>query len=164
MKGALPFIFALLLCACEPGTQPEPIMLEPNSDLLGVWEYQFDESGDGTHTDQFLLVFHQDSTVDYKRCSNRTGEDAERHSYRTMSGARILEVKPHAIRIGIKLFITFDTELKFERFPYSENGDAFIVVDDIRLRRLKPGESSNHASWKCSDDDNRQESKRSLRA
>jgi hypothetical protein len=161
MKGALPFIFALLLCACETATQP--IMLEPNSDLLGVWEYQFDESGEGTHTDQFLLVFHQDSTVDYKRCKNHTGGNSERHSHRTMSGARILEVKPHAIRIGIKLFLTFDTELKFERFPYSENGDAFIVVDGIRLRRLKPGETSNHESWKCSDDEDRQESKRSLR-
>ncbi len=148
MKGALAFAFALLLCACNNNDQP--IMLEPGSDLLGVWEYQFDEFGNGVNTDQFLLVFHQDSTVDYKRCKNSIGG----YSYTKLPGLDILEVDPKRILLGSTLFfIPIRKQLDFKKFPYTENGDTFMVVNETRLRRLKPGEISNHQSWKCADDD-----------
>lgn len=141
-------VVALLLCGCEAGV--EPIRLDPDSDMFGAWEYQFDEFGNGVTTDQFLLIFHQDSTVDYKRCKNHVGG----YSYTKMPNASILEVNPHRIRIGVDLFlITLDKELDFEKFPYEENGDTFMKVDGARLRRLRPGQSSDHESWKCSSDD-----------
>jgi hypothetical protein len=147
------FFLSLLLALFACDKTPAPITLAQDSALFGTWEYQFDEFQNGVTTDQFLLVIHMDSTIDYKRCKNRVNG----HSYAILPASTILKFEQNKLLIGPQWFFSiFDEELVIEKFPFAEKNDTFMVVNQAKLRKLKPGEISNHESWKCSDDDDKE--------
>ncbi len=123
------------------------------ADYFGSWEHVGSEYGNHIESDNMLLVFHQNSTVSYKRCINHmTG-----YSYTTLPDAEIssLTDKDLVIRGGVWI-IHITRELPINRPPHVEAGESYLEVDGLKLRKLKPGEASTQDSWKCDSDKDKQ--------
>lgn len=141
-------IFILLsLVSFVACSQEQPIQIpEDKSEFFGVWVYKNNEYGNDVRIDNMLLVFHSNSTVSYKRCIKRMNG----HKNTIVPEAKLIKLtdKEIVIRANIilmKIKLNFD----IEKPPYHDNDNWHMKVDGALLRKLKPGESSNHESWDC---------------
>ena len=147
IKKLFAILPVLFLLSCS---QEEPILIpKEKSDLFGVWVYKYNEYGNNVKIDNMLLAFHSDSTVSYKRCIQRMSG----HKTTSVPEARIIKLTDKELVIKVNLFI-FRMRLNFniEQLPYKEKDDWYMKVDGVLLRKLRPGEKSDHDSWACGDD------------
>jgi hypothetical protein len=147
MRTTLALIPAFLLVACSDNTPPIKLT-DAQSAFFGTWEHAASEYGNNVVSDNMLLIFHPDSTVSYKRCINRMNG----HNYTSLPDAKITTLTDNrlAIRGGFWI-INFTRDFPIKP-PYVEGDDTFLDADGLKLRKLKPGESSTHESWKCDGD------------
>jgi hypothetical protein len=147
MRTTLALIPAFLLVACSDNTPPIQLT-DAQSAFFGTWEHAASEYGNNVVSDNMLLIFHPDSTVSYKRCINRMNG----HNYTSLPDAKITTLTDNrlAIRGGFWI-INFTRDFPIKP-PYVEGDDTFLDADGLKLRKLKPGESSTHESWKCDGD------------
>jgi hypothetical protein len=146
MRTALALIPVFLLVACSDNTPPVTLTGAQTA-YFGTWEHAGSEYGNNVVSDNMLLIFHPDSTVSYKRCINRMNG----HSYTSLPDAKITMLTDNRLVIhGGFWIINFTRDLPISA-PYVEGDDTYFNADGLKLRRLKPGESSTHESWKCDD-------------
>jgi hypothetical protein len=139
-------LFALLFVACS---KEEPIQIpEEKSEFFGVWIYKDDAYGNNVRKDNMLLAFYQDSTVSYKRCIKRMNG----HKNTVVPDARIIKLTDKELVINVKFLLSINLDFDIQTLPYQENNDWFMKVDGVLLRKLKPGEKSDHDLWECGDE------------
>ena len=144
MRKVIYILIFLLLSSCS---SDEPIKIpDDKSYYFGVWEYKSEEYGKNVKTDKMLLAFHRDSTVSYKRCIKTLGG----HNNSTVSEATIVKLTDKELVINANLIIIgWNLEFAIEKPPYQEEGEWMMKVDGALLRKLKPGEKSDHETWDC---------------
>ena len=146
--AALLLIPSFLIAACSE--KPPPVVLTgAQTDYFGTWEHASSEYGNNVVSDNMLLVFHQDSSVSYKRCINRMNG----HNYTSLPEAEIRSLTDKQLVIsGGMWIIRFTRELPINKPPHVEGEESYVEVDGLKLRKLKAGESSTHETWKCDSD------------
>lgn len=150
MRALKRFLILLPLFSIIACSQEQPILIpEDKAELFGVWIYKNDEYGNNVKIDNMLLAFHKDSSVSYKRCIKRMNG----HKNTSVPEAKIIKLTDQELVIKVS-FVFFRIRLNFDidQLPYKENDDWYMKVDGALLRRLRPGEKSDHETWDCGKD------------
>lgn len=139
----------LLILTCMACSRKEPIQIpKEKEEFFGVWVYKNNEYGSDVKKDNMLLAFYKDSTVSYKRCIKRMNG----HKNTIVPDAKIVKLTDKELVINVNFFLSINLDFKIETLPYQDNNDWFMKVDGALLRKLKPGEKSDHDSWDCGDE------------
>jgi len=143
-------LFVLLLVVSAMAcSQEKPIQIpKEKSDLFGVWIYKSDEYGNNVKIDNMLLAFYKDSTVSYKRCTKSINS----HKNTVVPEAKLIKLTDKELVIKVSFVLSFNLDFEIEALPYQENNLWFMKVDGVLLRKLRPGEKSDHDSWDCGDE------------
>ena len=152
IKKVIILLSALTVLAC---TQESPITIpKEKSDFYGVWIYKSNEYGNDVKIDNMLLAFHADSTVSYKRCIKRMNS----HKNTSVPEAKLIKLTDKELVIKANLILMrMNLDFAIEKLPYLENNNWYMKVDGALLRKLKPGEKSDHHLWDCGDDTKQEE-------
>lgn len=143
----------LLLVSCG---KSDPIVLPADhQDLYGVWE-RTEITDNGLGVNNMLLAFHNDNTVTYARCFKKVNKSYSE----SLPGLNLIRFEGQEIdiQIGWGIF-TWTKHLTINKFPYQENGQSYIDVGGVKLRKLAQDERSDYANWPCNRDDNKSERK-----
>jgi predicted small lipoprotein YifL len=148
--GITQLIIFILICFVLAGCgKGDPIELPvAHHDMYGVWE-KTETKDNGLSIHNMLLVFHSDSTVTYVRCMKKIG----RRSSQSLPGLNLIRFAGNEFDIQIAWGVFSWTEhFTVARFPYQENGQTYLDVNGVKLRKLLPNETSDYANWPCNDD------------
>jgi hypothetical protein len=142
-------VVVILSCLFGCGKSDPAITIPADkADYFGVWEYKYNEFGNNIKSDNMLLVFYKDSSVSYKRCINRLNG----HKSTTVPEAVITKLTDTELVISANIIITsLDISFVIEQPPYLDEGVWKMKVDGALLKKLSPGEQSDHETWKCGE-------------
>jgi hypothetical protein len=153
MKQRLCFVVMLVLglSACD---KSQPVALPADKqNLLGTWLAIQSKLDNDLLSDHTMFVFHKNNHVSYLRCINRKNG----HLYYNFPDSRLVSISDTGFEIATDIYI-MDWNKKFtiNRLPYKNNGNWYLVINKITLRKLKSGERSGHETWKCDNDERNQ--------
>lgn len=147
------FFMAMLVLSLTACGKNDPIPLPVDKQqLVGVWQAKQTEFDNGVSSDNMMLVFHKNSRVSYLRCINRING----HNYYNFPDAKLVNMSDTGFEIARDIFVT-DWNIKFSinRLPFKEKEDWYFMVNKVKLRKLKAGETSDYKSWQCGGDGNK---------
>lgn len=144
----------LLLASCSRIREPIPL----NGDkavYVGTWMNLAAIPAEGK-TDNTVLVLNADGSGLYMHCMDYSrsqgGVSSKGHSYNGIGEGFVTSVQNDQIvlsqsspQLGISLNYTLATRGR----PYYEQGNWYVHVEGTTLRKLRPGEESNHQAWPC---------------
>ena len=146
LKHSIMLTTILAISACG---KDDPIKLPAeHNNLYGVWEKAV-SSDNGLSVDNALFVFHEDDTVTYIRCFKKPGKSFSQ----SLPNFDITKFEKSNLQIQIGWGpFSWTENFVIDKFPYTDQNEMYIEIDEHRLRKLKSSETSSYQSWPCSQD------------
>jgi hypothetical protein len=121
-----------------------------NQRYVGTWQAKAASNNVRKKFDNTVLIVMPNGDALYERCAGQVDGGSSRLSGTTLSDVVVGSIEDGRLTLARPTFpYVRERSFKLDRAPFQHDGDWYMVLDGVTLRKLGANESSDFASWEC---------------